>query len=154
EHPCQNDGRFHHENPPCTSSRFILEAWHIIVFHRKAAVYTRLMIYLAVLILSLASIAARAENWPQWRGPDGIGVARDAAYPVEWSATQNVLWKAPLKGLGVSTPIVFGDRVYVTYQVGENALKPGVHPTLVQGGAAAASGEHALGGARPHERAE
>ncbi|HJZ97353.1 MAG TPA: PQQ-binding-like beta-propeller repeat protein, partial [Candidatus Solibacter sp.] len=53
------------------------------------------------------------------------------------------------RGLGVSGPIVWNDRVFVTYQLGANAMRPGVHPTLVQGAAAATSGEHPLGGARP-----
>jgi outer membrane protein assembly factor BamB len=107
-----------------------------------------------VLALLLAVNPTRAEDWPQWRGPSGGGVSHDSGFPVEWSATSNIAWKTPLKGLGVSTPIVAGGRVYVTYQIGENALKPGVHPTLVQGAGVATSGEHALGGARPHERAD
>jgi outer membrane protein assembly factor BamB len=117
--------------------------------------YTQVMrtrAFAIVCALSLIATLAAAEDWPQWRGPVGIGVAPDAGYPVEWSAEKNIAWKAPLKGLGVSTPIVAGGRVFVTYQIGENALKPGIHPTLVQGAAAANSGEHALGGGRPHDR--
>ena len=53
----------------------------------------------------------------------------------------------------VSSPIVWNDRVIVTYQIGANALRPGVHPTLVQGAGAATSGEHPLGGARPRDSA-
>jgi outer membrane protein assembly factor BamB len=104
--------------------------------------------------LALTVIPACAEDWPQWRGPLGIGVSHDTGFPVEWTATSNIAWKTPLKGLGVSTPIVVEGRVLVTYQIGENALKPGVHPTLVQGAGAANSGEHALGGGRPHERSD
>jgi len=77
---------------------------------------------------------ACAENWPQWRGPSGTGVSRETGFPVEWTSATNVAWKAPLRGLGVSSPIVWNDRVIVTYQIGANALRPGVHPTLVQGG--------------------
>jgi outer membrane protein assembly factor BamB len=62
-----------------------------------------------------------------------------------WSATDNVRWKAPLAGLGVSTPIVVGDRVIVTSQAGAGARQAGTHPRLVQGGDAAAQGERALG---------
>jgi outer membrane protein assembly factor BamB len=105
------------------------------------------------LLLVTFALLAQAEDWPNWRGPTNNGTSRDAKYPTEWSATKNIAWKTPLNGLAVSTPIVSGPYVFVTYQIGENALKPGVHPTLVQGAAAATSGEHALGGTRPHDRA-
>jgi outer membrane protein assembly factor BamB len=97
----------------------------------------------------LLAAPAWSENWPQWRGQSGSGVSRDTGFPAEWSGTTNIAWKAPLRGLGASTPIVWNDRVIVTYQIGANALRPGVHPTLVQGADAATSGEHPLGGMRP-----
>src|SRR6266568_2824541 len=56
------------------------------------------------------------ENWPQWRGPLGTGVAPDADPPVEWSErdSKNIRWKIELPGRGHSTPIVWGDRIFVT----------------------------------------
>jgi outer membrane protein assembly factor BamB len=108
---------------------------------------------IAFYIIPLLLAPAWAENWPQWRGPAGTGVSRDTGFPAEWSSKTNVAWKAPLRGLGVSTPIVWNDRVFVTYQIGANALRPGIHPTLVQGGNAVAAGEHPLGGARPQDSA-
>lgn len=69
---------------------------------------------------------SRAQhNWPQWRGPRGTGVAPHADPPVRWSETQNIRWKIALPGRGHSTPIVWGDRVFLTTAVpyGE-ALKP------------------------------
>jgi outer membrane protein assembly factor BamB len=57
------------------------------------------------------------QNWPQWRGPLGTGVAPDGNPPVEWSETKNVRWKTELPGLGHSTPIVWGDRVFLTAAV-------------------------------------
>lgn len=107
----------------------------------------------ALYIIPLLIAPAWGENWPQWRGPSGSGVSPETGFPAEWGATTNIAWKAPLRGLGVSSPIVWNDRVIVTYQIGANALRPGIHPTLVQGGSAAASGEHPLGGARPHDTA-
>ena len=112
-----------------------------------------MQIRIAFYIIPLVLAPALAENWPQWRGPSGTGVSRETGFPAEWSTTTNIVWKAPLRGLGVSTPIVWNDRVIVTYQIGANALRPGIHPTLVQGGSAAAAGEHPLGGARPHDSA-
>jgi outer membrane protein assembly factor BamB len=106
---------------------------------------------IALCVIPLLFFPAWAENWPQWRGPSGSGVSQDTGFPAEWGSTTNIAWKVPLRGLGVSTPIVWNDRVIVTYQIGANALRPGIHPTLVQGGSAAASGERPLGGARPHD---
>jgi hypothetical protein len=65
---------------------------------------------------SLALAAADAslgEDWPQWRGPSGSGVSADAGFPARWSAA-DAAWKASLGGLGISSPIVWGDRVFAT----------------------------------------
>lgn len=86
-----------------------------------------------------------AEDWPHWRGPQASGVSPEPSLPTRWSATENVAWKAPLAGAGISTPIVSGDRVYVTSQLGTGISRQG--PRLVQGGDAAAMGERALRGA-------
>jgi outer membrane protein assembly factor BamB len=51
--------------------------------------------------------------WPQWRGPLHTGVAPQGNPPVEWSETKNLKWKAAIPGLGSSTPVVWGDAVYV-----------------------------------------
>ncbi|MEZ6062751.1 MAG: PQQ-binding-like beta-propeller repeat protein [Planctomycetaceae bacterium] len=58
---------------------------------------------------------ALAADWARFRGPNGTGIAADdQATPVEWSPDQGVKWKAELPGPGVSSPIVVGDRVFVT----------------------------------------
>jgi outer membrane protein assembly factor BamB len=100
-----------------------------------------------MLALALGASVAAAD-WPQWRGPHGNGIADDKNLPDRWSATENIAWKAELAGLGVSSPIVFGDRVFVTSQVGTGVRKPGNHPRLSQGAAAASTGERALGSPR------
>lgn len=61
-----------------------------------------------------ATSRAAAENWPQWRGPTGDSVSRETNLPAEWSETKNVAWKLPLPGKGGSTPIVWGDRIFLT----------------------------------------
>ena len=81
------------------------------------------------LILVLSTLTeARAESfhhWPQWRGPLGTGVAPHANPPVEWSERENIRWKIALPGKGHSTPIVWGDRIFVTTAVAfGGALKP------------------------------
>jgi outer membrane protein assembly factor BamB len=55
-------------------------------------------------------------RWPGWRG-DGQGVVAEARVPLEWSDTRNVLWKAAIPGLGHSSPIVWGDRIFLTTAV-------------------------------------
>jgi len=83
------------------------------------------------LSFGLAAYAA-AEDWPWWRGPLGTGVSPDKGLPTKWNADQ-VTWKAKLGGLGVSSPVVSGDRIFVTSQAGRGTLRPGTHPTLARG---------------------
>ena len=67
-------------------------------------------------VLALAS-SAGADNWPLWRGPTGAGISSDKDLPIKWSATENVRWRVPLPGPCHSSPIVWGDRVFVTQAV-------------------------------------
>jgi len=102
----------------------------------------------ALIVALCLGTALHAADWPQWRGPSADGVSSDRNLPVTWSATENVAWKVPLAGLGVSTPIVAGDRVFVTSQSGAVVRSGGNYPRLVQGRDAAAAGERALGASR------
>lgn len=67
----------------------------------------------ALIILSIHS-TVMADNWPQWRGPQGNGVAPAGNYPVKFSNEDSVAWKVEMPGRGSSTPVVWGDRVFVT----------------------------------------
>src|SRR5688572_24009696 len=100
---------------------------------------------LFVLLLILTT-RVYAENWPHWRGPASTGVSTETKLPERWSDTENIAWKAPVRGLGISSPIVWADYVFVTSQIGRSARRAGNHPTLVQGGNPAEAGERALGG--------
>jgi outer membrane protein assembly factor BamB len=64
------------------------------------------------------SPAPSGSDWAQFRGPTGQGTAADKGTPTSWSATENVVWKTPLPGAGTSTPIVLGQRIYVTSYTG------------------------------------
>ena len=55
-----------------------------------------------------------AGYWPRWRGPSGQGLVRDPGYPDRWSATDNVVWRAPVPGSGNSSPIVWDDHIFLT----------------------------------------
>jgi outer membrane protein assembly factor BamB len=55
-----------------------------------------------------------AKYWPVWRGPSGQGIVPGTGYPDTWSATEKVAWKKPVGGRGNSSPIVWGDRIFLT----------------------------------------
>ena len=70
-----------------------------------------LIALLAVVLLK--PLPRAAENWPQWRGPSLNGVSAEKNLPVRWSQTENVAWKLPLPAWSGSTPIVWGDRIFL-----------------------------------------
>ena len=78
----------------------------------------RVLGILAVSVLSLSVV--RAENWPQWRGPNLNGVSNEKNLPVKWSAEENVAWKVAMPGLSGSTPIIWRDRIFVSVAEGDN----------------------------------
>jgi outer membrane protein assembly factor BamB len=98
-----------------------------------------LRIGLALAVVFGGSVSA---DWPQWRGPHGSGIADDKNLPERWSATENLAWKARLGGVGVSSPIVAGNAVFVTSQLGTGISRQG--PRLAQG--AADAGERSISG--------
>ena len=59
-----------------------------------------------------------ASDWPQFRGPSGNATAPDSSPPVRWSDTENIAWKTKLPGRGASSPIVWGDRIFLTAYTG------------------------------------
>jgi outer membrane protein assembly factor BamB len=62
----------------------------------------------------LASLSLAAEDWPQFRGPGGEGHSTENGLPLQWSESQNILWKTPVAGRGWSSPVVAGGRVWLT----------------------------------------
>ncbi len=83
-----------------------------------------------VLVLNVCAVFGADSNWPQFRGPDAAGVGSGNP-PIEWNTEsgKNVLWKTDIPGLGHSSPIVWGDRIFVTSAVSETeaALKVGLY---------------------------
>jgi outer membrane protein assembly factor BamB len=78
----------------------------------------RLLGILTVSMLSLSVV--RAENWPQWRGPNLNGVSNEKNLPVKWTAEENVAWKVAMPGLSGSTPIIWRDRIFLSVADGDN----------------------------------
>ncbi len=68
--------------------------------------------FLAVAMCSCSVHAS--ENWPQWRGPAGDGHSDATALPIHWSETENIVWKTGIHDLGYSTPVVWGDQIWLT----------------------------------------
>ncbi|MSU51687.1 MAG: serine/threonine protein kinase [Opitutus sp.] len=70
--------------------------------------------------LALAGVTSltHAANWPAWRGPLGTGITEEKNLPVKWTTTENVKWRVALPERGNSTPIVWGDRIFLTQSIG------------------------------------
>jgi outer membrane protein assembly factor BamB len=69
---------------------------------------------LVLLLIAGTGVLSQAEDWPQFRGPTGQGHATERGLPLEWSETKNIAWKSPVPGLGWSSPVVAGGRVWLT----------------------------------------
>lgn len=67
-------------------------------------------------LLVLVAICSAAD-WPAWRGPDGTGQCHETGFPLTWNRNKNVSWHVPLPGPGNSSPIVVGDRVFITQAI-------------------------------------
>ena len=77
--------------------------------------------------LPLASNAQSvAEHWHHWRGPEVTGVSRTADPPLRWSEGQNIQWKAPIDGQGTSTPIIWGDKVFLLTAIDTGKADPSI----------------------------
>jgi len=66
---------------------------------------------LAVLVLAGPAVG---EEWPSWRGPRGDGTSEEPNIPIRWGPDENIVWKTPIPGVGHSSPIVWGDRIFLT----------------------------------------
>src|SRR5215470_1588633 len=99
----------------------------IIALRRISNGY-RPMIILQLLALFVVSWFAVSvsdnDRWPQFRGPQSTGVAEDPQLPDKWGATDNVAWKTAIPGLGWSSPIVWGDKIFVTSVISSAEVEP------------------------------
>jgi outer membrane protein assembly factor BamB len=68
------------------------------------------------------AVAARAENWPQWRGSRHDGTSTETNLPVTWSKTENIAWRLPLPGEAGATPIVWDDHIFLTSAKGPDLV--------------------------------
>ncbi|MBV11630.1 PQQ-binding-like beta-propeller repeat protein [Rubinisphaera sp.] len=78
----------------------------------------RLFSWMLTLCLT-AGVTQAADEWPQFRGPDGNGHAENAELPTHWSETENVRWKVPVAGEGFSSPVISGNQIWLTTAIVE-----------------------------------
>src|SRR5437763_11410565 len=71
-------------------------------------------ILLLILMLGLSALARGEENWPQFRGPSGQGVSDATGLPTTWSESKNVKWKTAIHGKSWSSPVIWGDQIWLT----------------------------------------
>ena len=91
--------------------------------HRRRApgVWARALVAAFVALLT-ATAPAAAQHWPQWRGPGGLGISADTDIATSWGPGDNIAWRAPLEGLGTSTPVIWGDLIFLTSQLGTGPI--------------------------------
>lgn len=80
--------------------------------------YTRMRLLPALLVIGV--LPATAENWPQWRGPWLDGSSTEKNLPVTWSKTENVAWTLPMPARSGSTPVIWGERIFLNVADGNN----------------------------------
>src|SRR5258706_811628 len=76
---------------------------------------------MAIVLLG-GPLLVRADEWPMWRGPKLDGHSQEKNLPVKWSGSENLAWKVAVEGKGHSSPIVLGDRIFLTTAI-ENEQK-------------------------------
>jgi outer membrane protein assembly factor BamB len=86
-----------------------------------------LRILYALLTMLAPVLTAAPEDWPGWRGPTSDGVSTLTNLPIAWSSEQNVTRKIPIEGRGHSSPVIWGDRVFLTTDI-EGEVLPGAAP--------------------------
>ena len=86
-----------------------------------------------VAAVSNAAAASPDQNWAQWRGPSGTGVSPAANPPTTWTETNNVKWKTKIPGYGTSTPIIWGNQVFIQTAISSAKPEPKALPPEEQG---------------------
>jgi outer membrane protein assembly factor BamB len=79
---------------------------------------------IALLTLCALTMTVRADNWPNWRGPDGQANCAEKGLPLTWGPKDNVRWKTALPDIGNSTPVIWGNRIFLTQATDKTSWPP------------------------------
>lgn len=112
----------------------------------------RKILVLAVLLTPVVSL--KAENWPHWRGPQRNGISAEKNLPTKWTQTDGVLWKLAMPALSGSTPIVWGDRIFlnVADALPDTGQSPSLHLWCVDRAKGTILWQRPLGGGNRMQR--
>src|SRR5260370_10588029 len=82
--------------------------------------------YVLLASLTFSWPAGAQSNWPGFRGANACGLAEESLTPAVWNTEkpENILWKTPIPGLGHSSPIIWGDRLFVTSAINQSKAAP------------------------------
>ncbi len=69
---------------------------------------------LSILGLMGLGVTGWGGNWPAWRGADGSGIAAEGDFPIQWGPEKNIKWKVETPGKGHSSPVIWGDKIFIT----------------------------------------
>ena len=94
----------------------MIRFWRYGRFQKSVVFHVLLTTFSFAQLASLVS----AADWPQFRGPLGLATSADKDVPLTWSATENIVWKTELPGAGTSSPIILGDKIFLTTYTGFN----------------------------------
>ena len=81
------------------------------------------LIYILTLLIVNSISVTQAQNWPNFRGPNGDGTSIETNLPTRWDSRTNVVWKSPVPGLGHSSPIIWEDKLFITTALSETQEK-------------------------------
>jgi outer membrane protein assembly factor BamB len=128
------------------------QAGRLFFLKEESEMFTRWMFALGISVICLPALAG-TDDWPQFRGPNGSAASAGTHLPDKWDTDKNVAWKAKLPGYGWSSPIIWGDKVFVTTAVTDKQRKPsaGFGPGMFGGGPGEGGpgGPGGPGGGRP-----
>lgn len=93
-----------------------------------------------ITLLTLSTSMLAAENWPEWRGPNSNGTAKGDV-PLEFSDTKNVAWKATIPGRGHSSPVIYGNKIFLTTATTTDGQDSAARTAPARGGGGAGFGK-------------
>jgi len=105
---------FSHENVSLITLEWFCSFGYTIERPNYCRINAMKLSLISILVAISTTLSIASENWPQFRGPSGDGVAESTNLPVNWSEDENIAWKTEIHGLGWSSPVIYGQQVWLT----------------------------------------